>query len=389
MKVLHVNSGNETGGGMFHILSLLKQLKDKVQTTLVVFHEGELADRARNLGVDVEVFPQRSRLDLSVYRRLKHYIKTQNVDILHSHGARANFISFLLKRKALCTWFVTVHSNPFDDFLNQGVKGKIFTYLNVKAIKAADCILAISEAFRQQLIQLEVKREKIRTILNGIDFSVKPEYIYERKQFGLQEDDFVIMMVARLEHVKKHETALQAVKKVEMRIPVKLVLIGDGSRREELEKMAESLGISRSVLFLGHRDDVMELLPLCDITLLTSQSESFPLVLLESARAKKPFISTDVGGVKLIAQNGKYGRMIEIGDDEDLARQMEELYQMKKTGRLAQMGKELYHYAKDRFSEKAFAASVLESYREVLFNLDQVMSGCRQNKPGLRCETDE
>ena len=95
MKVLHVNSGNETGGGMFHILSLLKQLKDKVQTTLVVFHEGELADRARNLGVDVEVFPQRSRLDLSVYRRLKHYIKTQNVDILHSHGARANFISFL------------------------------------------------------------------------------------------------------------------------------------------------------------------------------------------------------------------------------------------------------------------------------------------------------
>src|SRR5690606_26423773 len=116
MKILHLNSGNETGGGMFHILSLLKQLKNSTDVTLGVFHDEVMAAKARSLGINVKVFKQHSQIDLTVAKQIKEYIQDNDIDILHSHGARANFISLFVKPKKNFKWYLTVHSNPLDDF---------------------------------------------------------------------------------------------------------------------------------------------------------------------------------------------------------------------------------------------------------------------------------
>jgi len=74
MNVLHLISGNETGGGMVHVLSLLNILKEEINTTLGVFHDEEMAKRARNLGINVHVFKQKSRLDLSITKQIMIFI---------------------------------------------------------------------------------------------------------------------------------------------------------------------------------------------------------------------------------------------------------------------------------------------------------------------------
>lgn len=364
MKILHLNSGNETGGGMFHILSLLEHLKNKDEVFLGVFSEGEMTERAREKGIDVVVFKQKYKFDISVRKQILKFIKQNQIEILHCHGPRANAISLLLKRHLNIPWYITVHSNPQDDFLNSGLKGKLFTRINVQAIRSADRILAISERFKKDLGKLGVQQEKIVTILNGIDFHTPHLQTYEREQFGFKESDFLIMMIARLEPVKLHETALMALKKLKSRSnSLKLILVGDGSRRVELEQMAKDLSVSDNVIFLGHRNDVPALLELADITLLTSKSESFPLVLLESARAKKPVISTDVGDVRLLIPNKEYGRIVNVGDVDHLAKEIWELYKLKEAGKLISMGEKLYEHAEANFSIEVFTESVRNSYR--------------------------
>lgn len=369
MKVLHLNTGNETGGGMIHILTLLKQLKNSIDVTLGVFYDGELAKRARNLGINVHVFKQKSRLDIKIIREIKHFINKNEIDILHSHGPRANFIASLIKPKNNYEWLITVHSNPKHDFLNQGIIGKIFTYLNLHAVKSADQIIAISERFKQELIKNGVSKNKIHVILNGIDFSVIPKKAYKREEFGLSKEDFVILMIARLEPVKSHETALMALNKlVKNNKKIHLLIVGDGSRRRELESYVRKERLDQHVTFLGHREDVVELFTLCDISILTSKSESFPLVLLESARAKKTVITTDVGGVQKLIPNEKYGYIIDIGDHHDLAVKISKMMLLKNSGELEQMGERLFHHASKSFSEKKFGESILEIYSTVLKN---------------------
>jgi len=367
MNVLHLISGNETGGGMVHVLSLLNILKEEINTTLGVFHDEEMAKRARNLGINVHVFKQKSRLDLSITKQIKNYIDDNDIHILHTHGARANFIAQFISKKVRCPWVITVHSDPHDDFLNKGIIGKIFTNLNIRALKSADYIIAISEMFKENLESIGIGSEKIETIFNGINFQIEPKAQYKREDFGLQPDDFVILMVARLEPVKCHEIAFQALKQLLAKSDkFHLMLIGEGSRHNELVKKANEYGISDHVKFLGHRDDATELYTIGDITILTSKSESFPLVLLESARAKKPVITTDVGGVRDLIPTSDYGYIINVGDYTDLAEKIWAYQELKEKGTLHEVGERLFNHASKHFSDEKFAKSVLFIYKKIL-----------------------
>ncbi|WP_417896874.1 glycosyltransferase, partial [Bacillus toyonensis] len=116
MKVLHINAGAEEGGGKTHIISLLSQFPQK-EVELMVFEEGAIAREARNLGIQVHVFTQSSRYDLSILSKIKSFINENQFDIVHTHGARANFYLSLLKKGIKAKWIMTVHSDPTLDFM--------------------------------------------------------------------------------------------------------------------------------------------------------------------------------------------------------------------------------------------------------------------------------
>ncbi|KWW20858.1 MULTISPECIES: glycosyltransferase family 4 protein [Peribacillus] len=362
MKVLHLNAGNETGGGMFHIMSLLDQLK-KEECMLGVFEEGELYRRSVTAGIKTELFHQHSKYDLSVLKRLRDFIRLNHIDIIHTHGPRANIYGALLKRLIKRPWLLTVHSAPHHDFLGQGIKGKLFTGLHVRSFQHADHILAVSDRFRQDLIDQGIDPSKVTKILNGIDFEKEMPIPFQRGDFGLGEDDFIIIMPARLEPVKGHEYALKALKTVVSKSPhVKLMLVGDGSRRKTLETIVLETGLSGNVIFLGHRADMERIYPLGDVTLLTSLSESFPLVLLEGARSSLPAITSDVGGVKELIPDGSKGWVTEIGNAGKLAGAIFHALELKESGKLTKIGSDLQKFAKNNFSIEILAENVYNVY---------------------------
>jgi L-malate glycosyltransferase len=370
MKVLHLNAGTETGGGMVHILSLLGKLNSN-EMVLGVFEKGPMYYDAQKLGINVTYFGQASRYDFSILKKIAQYIQDENIQIVHSHGPRANLFVFLLRKKYKlgCKWVTTIHSDPRDDFLGKGFKGKLFTRIHLFSLKSMDHFFAISNRFKEMLTRFGIDPNKITTIYNGIDFHASLPKSVEREEYGLTDQDFVIIMVARLHPVKGHTIAFHAFQKVVERFPnVKLLLLGDGDLLDELKYLAKELGIENKVLFLGFKENVHSYLSISDLEILTSYSESFPLVILEAARAHIPVISTDVGGVKDLISDPSLGWVIPIKDENALKNSIEEAIMAKETGELKLLAENLYKKALSTYSLDQFCESIYKTYTKLVQN---------------------
>lgn len=349
MKILHIISGGETGGSKKHLLQLFQN--PPYEAELLLLTEGEFAEDARKQSIKVKVLEQSGRFNRSAPKEIQSYIEENGFSLVHSHGARSNFLVNNIKSTLRIPWFVTVHSDPSLDFLHQPkVVNKIFTFLNKRALRNADHLFAVSEKFKTMLIEMNVPAEKITPIFNGIEFHDEiPPFDKDeiRKSLNTATNDFVFAIVARLHPVKGHTVLLKAFKELPME-NVKLWIIGDGQLKGTLMKMADTLGISDKVQFLGNRKDVDKLLFAADVSLLTSYSESFPLVLLESADMGTPVISTDVGGVKSLINPGVSGWIVPPKDELALLKAAEEAFHAD----TMKMGKNLRDFAKEKFSNK-------------------------------------
>jgi L-malate glycosyltransferase len=356
MKVLHLISGGETGGSKNHLLSLLAHL-NKQEILLGVFQEGQLSEEARQLGIPLIVFGQASRYDFSIMGKIKKTMRQEGITMVHTHGPRANLYAYIIRQTVKFKWITTIHSDPTKDFIKGGVKGKVFTAINMRVIKKIDHFFAVSERFKQMIVGFGIDAKKITTIYNGIEFDIPLKENLTRADVNLTPEDFVLIMVARLHPIKGHTVVFDALKKITQ--PVKLLLIGDGPIRQELEQEVASKGLTNQVQFLGFQKDVHSYLSLSDVKLLASYSESFPLVILEAARAHTPVISTDVGGVKDLISDPTLGWIIPIKDAQALAEAITEAIQDKAHGQLNKKGETLYkkasaHYSVDQLAEQTY-----------------------------------
>lgn len=367
MKVLHLNAGNETGGGMVHILSLLSELNGR-EMILGLLEKSVMYEEAEKIGIKVKCFRQNSRYDLSILKEIINYINHEKFDIIHTHGARANFIGFLLKKylKCHCKWVTTIHSDPREDFMGSGLKGKLLTGIHLHALKSPDHYFAISNCFKDMLAEMGIDKTKVTTIYNGIRFD-QPFYpIVKREDIGLRSDDFVLIMIARLHPIKGHIIALQALRDLSEKYRnLKLLIVGSGALMGNLKRKTYEYNIRDRVVFLGHQKYVHGLLTIADVKILTSYSESFPLVILEAARARIPVISTDVGGVTELISSHDLGWVIPPKDSKALGRTIEEAIKQKEKGILYEIGKNLYEKASREYSIERLTRCIYDTYRKI------------------------
>lgn len=371
MKVLHLISGGDTGGAKTHIITLMGQLNKLVEAKVICFIKDTFYEDALKSGIDIQVFKQKNRLDMSVVNRLKEEIERENYDIIHCHGARANFIGMLLRRKIKKPMITTIHSDYRLDFSGNFYKKLIYTSMNAIALRQFDYYIAISDDFKQMLIDRGFNENRIFTVYNGIDLEIAPEYVSKDEFLNRYNIDAkgktIVGIIARLDVVKDHETFIKAANKVlEKRKDIIFLIAGDGKDEERLKNMVKDMKIEDYVHFLGYVKDQYSFFNAIDINVLTSISESFPYVILEGARLKKPVISTNVGGIGHLIEDGHNGYLIDVKDSEALAEKI--LLFMDNQGSIETMGERLYQSVKDKFSSQNMALNHQNIYEKILMN---------------------
>ncbi|MDA8442470.1 MAG: glycosyltransferase family 4 protein [Peptococcaceae bacterium] len=321
IRILQVIGGNEIGGAEEHVLALCKGLdKAKFDILLICLCEGPLHHVAEQQNVPVRTVNMRSPFDLSVIPKLKSIMQTERIDVVHTHGSRANLTARLAARWLGLPIITTVHSSLSEDYTRKTaaalalILDRITTPLTFTAITISD------------YLQTEVKRrgaKQIVTIYNGIDSArfrkIAPSSdIYS--ELGIDSTTPLVAAVGRLHPVKGLNFFLQAAAIVSSRHPkVKFLLAGSGPMAEELHRLTQSLGLERKVIFTGYYQEIERIMSVLDILCLPSLAEGMGLVLLEAMYYAKPVIASAVGGIPELVTHEANGLLVAPGDSLQLA----------------------------------------------------------------------
>ena len=186
-----------------------------------------------------------------------------------------------------------------------------------------------------------------------------------KQELGIDNSDRIIGCVGTLRSVKGHKYLIQAIPLILDKFPhTRLVLVGDGPLRSELERLAEKLKVRERIMFLGYRPDVSELMNIFDIFILPSLSEGLSNVLLEAMAASKPVIATNVGGNPEVVEDGRTGLLVPPKDPKKIAEAVNELLDNK--NKRLEMGKAGLERVKEKFSISKTVREYKEVYLEVL-----------------------
>lgn len=368
MKIVHIIGGGDVGGAKTHVLYLLRELSRYMEVKLISLRPGVFADDARKLGIDVTVV--KSKNIFADIKKVTGIIKKGEYDIIHSHGAKANMFSLAASRSAGLPAVTTVHSDYRLDYMHSFARRITIGLFNSIALRFMHNYIAVSSNFKKMLISRKFKSKNIYVLYNGMDFS-PPAVKYSRKSFigkynlSIKDDDIIIGIAARLYPVKSIDTIVRAARLVKDRCDnIKFLIGGDGEDRKKLEVLAANLGLSDTVFFTGWLDDPNELMSSVDISVLTSISESFPYSILEGAKFKKATISSNVGGILDLIDNGVNGYLFESGDYRHFSELILELAHDENKRII--MGEKLYERALKNFSVESMAKTQLDIYEKIL-----------------------
>jgi len=294
--------------------------------------------------------------------RLYKLFKQVKPDVLHMHHITQLIHCYWPAKLAnVPRLVVTEHANySLRTVKKLNRRAKFYT-------KRADALTVVHGGLKDYFEQeMAVPAEMITTITNGVDTRIytpgeaSSEF---RESIGIPDDVAVLACVGRLVEAKDHHNLLNAVKYMvdEGHTKFRLLIVGDGAYRHQLEAYATEQGINEYVLFLGARSDIVNILHNTDICVLSSKREGFPMVLLEAMGCGVPCISTQVGGVFQLI-NESNGCIVPPESSVALAEAMISLYRDKET--ILKLGAA----ARETIVNGYEIEDVLNSYKQILVN---------------------
>ena len=381
IRVLRLIARLNVGGPALHVSYLTAEL-DKIgyETLLVAGKvaegEGSMEYAARERGIDPVYVPSLQReispiVDAAAVAKVLGLIREFRPHILHTHTAKAGTVgrtAAMLAGKARPPVVVhTFHGHVLRGYFGPA-KTEAFRRLERRLARASDALVAVSPEVRDDLVRMRIApASKIAVIRLGLDLDGRVAAPIGagselRAALGIPADAFVVGWLGRMTEIKRADDLLRAF----AAIPAEshLLLVGDGPLRPGLERLAGELGIGARVHFAGFRDDVGTVYAACDVIALTSANEGTPVTVIEALAAGVPVVSTDVGGVADIVDDGRTGLLAPPGDIQAIANRLsrlaadpEERTRMGQSGRASVI---------DRYSIPRLVRDVDALYRELL-----------------------
>lgn len=319
--ILHTIETSGPGGAETVLLQVASQLnRDRFRSLALLPRKGWLSENLEAAGVPVRFVESRGWYDFRVPRAIRGLIRTQGIDLIHSHLPGHNFYSSLAGAMTNRPTVATYHG-PVELARTTPLKNQI-RLATVRHL--ADVVVVVCDYVGKLLESRHFPPEKIVRIYNGIGVSRFAAACDGRLrgELRLPEDTLLVGTVANVRESKGYEFLVRAARRVVDRAPnAHFVAVGDIDPvlGRPIFALVEELGLRERFHFLGFRKDVPEILSAMDIFVLASVSEGFPLVALEAMAAGKSVVMTRAGGQQELIEDGRNGLLVPAGDAAALA----------------------------------------------------------------------
>jgi N-acetyl-alpha-D-glucosaminyl L-malate synthase BshA len=257
-------------------------------------------------------------------------IINNNVDLLHVHYAIPHASAAYMAKQILAKEGIhipvitTLHGTDIT------LVGKDKTYSPVVtfSMNESDALTAVSKNLRDETYRNFKIEKEIEVIYNYVDvkrFNRKP--IVAFKQVIAPNNERILLHASNFRKVKRVGDVVKVFAEVNKKIPSKLLFVGDGPERSHIEGLCRESGAHNDIRFLGRQEQMEDILAISDLFILPSEYESFGLVALEAMAAGVPVVSTNVGGLPEINIQGVTGFLSNVGDVENMSRNIINIFQ--------------------------------------------------------------
>lgn len=308
--IAHLIASNFVGGPEKQILEHAKRLDPaRFRFVLISFvesgTENELLTKAKEQGILTVALHTNHPFNPLAIVRLKRILEYHRIDILCSHGYKANVLG------RLATWLRTIPLVAVSrGWTAENRKIRFYEWLDKLFLKFATHVVAVSDGQKEKILRLSLAAEKISVIHNAISLDVpsSPEPRNIRSELGLPADCVLVVTAGRLSPEKNHVGMIDVARIVCAQAPnVYFIIFGEGFLRSHLEDYLQMAELADRVLLPGFRKDLPAVLPEIDVFMLPSFTEGLPNVALEAFAARKPIVATAVGGTPEVVSHGESG----------------------------------------------------------------------------------
>ncbi len=322
------------GGAEKHAISLVNHL-DTARFRIGLCHlkpHGNLARELDGARLDTSFsLNVSSKLDWRAVRELARRIDEEQIDVIVCTNGYPLLYALLASRRARrkVRLVEVFHTTGF----RQPFRSRLRMLLNRFVFRRCELVIYVSHKQREYWRARGLRAKRDVVIQNGIDAdyftdSYTPQQkAATRAEFGFAASDFVVGICAALRAEKAHTDLLRALRRLrDGGLPAKVLIIGDGPQRGEIERHIAELELSGHAVIAGHHTDVRPYIACCDVMTLTSHVvETFSIAALESMALGKPVVLTRIGGAEEQVRHGANGFLFEPGDVATLAHRLRRL----------------------------------------------------------------
>jgi len=368
IPICHVSEGSTWAGAEVHVATLLRALSTFPEIILhaIVLHEGRLARELRSFGVAVQVVNEKQKSFAQVVSECSNFVKSRNIQLLHSHNYKENLIALLLSRICKVPHLVrTEHGHPEPYSVVRNLKHWCVLSADRLAAKhTAAQIVSVSSDLGEYW-KSQVDPRKVTVLRNAVDLQrVNSSFtpMEAKRRLGIPGDSFVTGIAARLECVKRHDLFIATAKHLSKEIPKShFVIAGGGRQAEALHCLIRESGLKDRVVLSGERSDVYDILRAMDILLICSDHEGIPMVMLEAMALGVAVVARKVGGIPEVIENGVNGMLVPADSPEELARACIAVY--KSPNVRADLTEAAYNEIHRQYSAESNARTIVELYQ--------------------------
>jgi L-malate glycosyltransferase len=321
LNVLYLLNHAGKAGTESYVYSLIERLNNNgVKAYFAYNEEGFLVDRLKNMGIETYNLNMKSPFDIGAAFKIKALCKKLNIDIIHTHYLRENYIALwskLLKNKVKVIY--TSHFIQRNNFPTR-ICNRFLTLFESK-------VIAVCNRGKDMLAYNGINRDKIDVIYNGVDINQWKEPFESkiREKYNILDDEFIFSCASRFAHDKGHKFLVESVPLLKKMTNKKfrLLLAGDGPFLEEIKALVKKLSVENEVIFVGFLDNIKELFYGSDSYVNSSEHEALSFLIVEALASGLPTIVTNMAGnVDIVNEETKCGLLVEYNNSQSMANAM-------------------------------------------------------------------